>query len=210
MSTSDRLAQEDRILHEIRLALSAVSTLSSPTPSRRRGTIYASAPITSGLILYSEMQRHGFVSSAEFRRAMPDVFKKEVLKKNLALGQHFGEYLASIGWVSVIVPGKFFANGWTQEHYMSLWRQVITRHARIVALGPDWAWSLGCTEEFTIAAQQRKKILNQHGQPLRHQECLDLIRKTMDRIDEMGFDIKPHYELWRLGTLTVEAFQDSK
>ena len=91
---------------------------------------------------------------------------------------------------------------------MSLWRQVITRHASVVALEHWWAWSLGCTEEFLIALQHRKQLLDWEADSFTYEAGLEEIRRVIDVLDSWGFDVKPHYELWRLGTLTVEAIRE--
>ncbi|MCC6404902.1 MAG: hypothetical protein IT405_00760 [Candidatus Yanofskybacteria bacterium] len=209
MSASERLAQEDRILREIRLSLSTFRTMRQDKP-HRKGVVYASAPITSGFRLYEEARAHGFIDAGEFRRAMNPLFRERVFLPNLAEGIRFGGELRELGWRQVIVPGQFFAEGWTQEHYMSLWRQVIVRHTRTVAFADDWAWSLGCSEEFIIALQHEKQALTQNGKLLPWKAGLDAMRPAMDAIDGYGFDVKKHYELWRQATLTLEALQEER
>lgn len=204
-SASERLAQEDKILREIRLSLATFRAVDPAAVPRRKGVAYASAPVTSGNRLYNAAYRNGFVDVSEFRRAMPELFQKEVFLPNLHAGRVFGTTLLRNGWAQVIVPHQFFAEGWTQEHYMSLWRQVIVRHTRTVAFADDWEWSLGCTEEFVIAIQYRKKILLANGSSMLPEVGLERIRTAMDNLNVFGFDIKPHYELWRLATLTLES-----
>ena len=204
---SDQLAREDRILKEIQIALSAIRTMDSNTRSCV-GAVYASAPVTSGRRLYQAMAEYSITSPLEFRKAHPDLFKAIILKKNIRDGQRFGSSLEDRGWKRVIVPGTFFANGWTQEHYMTLWRQVIVRHAHTVALSTDWEWSLGCSEELLIAIQHGKDIL-QGFTSTTIDASLIRLKKAIDSIDKMGLDIKPHYEIWRQATLTVEALKDT-
>jgi hypothetical protein len=206
MSVSDRLAQEDHILREIRATLSGVKAVT--TTNNRNGTVYASAPITSGLRLYQQAKTQGFAVAGELRLALPEIFHQQVFLPNLKQGEMFGASLRKLHWRQVIVPGLFFAKGWTQEHYMSLWRQVIVRHARAVALCQNWEWSLGCSEEFLIALQHQKRLLDGTGKTMRWTEGLGLIRKAMDKIDGLGFEIKPHYDLWRQATLTLEAIKN--
>lgn len=204
MSASERLAQEDAILREIRMTLSTFRTMGIAAP-RRKGAVYASSPITSGHLLYGRMVDLGFSDAAQYRQEAPKDFQEFVFRINLRAGAHFGESLRSRGWPLVIVPGEFFAKGWAQEHYMSLWRQVIVRYARTVAFNHHWQWSTGCVEEFLIAVQSGKRLVDATGKPCTARGGADLIRTTVDQIDKMGFDAKPQYELWRQLTLTLEA-----
>lgn len=203
MSVSDRLAQEDVILREIRSTLSTYRTLGLATP-RRKGAVYASSPITSGFRLCDCAKGLGMTPEA-LRRDCPEEFQTSVMQPNLRDGTRFGERLRKDGWPLVIVPGEFFARGWAQEHYMSLWRQVIVRFARSVAFNAQWQWSSGCVEEFLIAVQSRKRLLSCNGQSYPAQQGADLIRRTVDEIDHWGFDPKPLYDLWRQIQLTLEA-----
>jgi len=204
-SVSDRLAQEDTILREIRSTLSTYRTMGLATP-RRKGAVYASSPITSGFRLCDVAKRLG-TTPENFRIGYPAEFRAQVMQPNLHDGVRFGERLRRDGWPLVIVPGEFFAKGWAQDHYMSLWRQVIVRFARSVAFAAQWQWSNGCVEEFLIAVQAGKRILSANGKPYDARQGADLIRHTVDEIDRWGFDPKPLYDLWRQIDLTLEAMQ---
>jgi len=204
-SVSERLAQEDTILREIRSTLSTYRTMGLATP-RRKGAVYASSPITSGIRLYAWSQRSGG-SPEDLRRAHPDEFRIHVMQPNLDDGTAFGEHVRKLGWPLVIVPGEFFAKGWAQDHYMSLWRQVIVRYARSVAFNRNWQWSTGCAEEFLIAIQSNKRIMGWNGRPLAACDGANLIRWAVNNIDRQGLDPKPLYDLWRQIDLTLEAMK---
>lgn len=207
-SVSDRLAQEDAILREIRSTLSTFRTMGLATP-RRKGAVYASSPITSGYRLYSAARLAGCTPET-FRRDNQEKFQEAAMQPNLRDGAHFGERLRRLGWPLVIVPGEFFARGWAQEHYMSLWRQVIVRYARSVAFNAQWHWSTGCIEEFLIAIQADKRILDCDGTPFEARHGAELIRHTVDEVDAWGFDAKPLYDLWRQIDLTIDAMHQEK
>jgi hypothetical protein len=202
-SVDDRLAQEDHILREIRSTLSTFRTMGLATP-RRKGAVYASSPITTGRRLYSASRLAGLTPEV-FRHDYPAKFQEAAMQPNLRDGARFGEHLRNDGWPLVIVPGEFFAKNWAQEHYMSLWRQVILRYARTVAFNGGWCWSTGCAEEFLIAVQSRKRILDMNGKPMDIRTAADQIRKAVDEVNSWGFDTKPLYDLWRQIILTYEA-----
>ena len=204
-SVSERLAQEDTILREIRSTLSTYRTMGLATP-RRKGAVYASSSITTGFRVYDWCKRM-HRSPQNLRRDFHDEFQTHVMQPNLRDGAKFGERLRACGWPLVIVPGEFFAKGWATEHYMSLWRQVIVRYAHSVAFGKQWQWSSGCVEEFLIAVQSRKRILDELGHPYSARQGADLIRLTVDEIGAWGYDPKPLYDLWRQIELTLEAMK---
>src|SRR5207249_1208085 len=138
-----------------------LSTFRSVSPAEgeahRRGAVYASSPITSGLRFFNFMKDLD-VKSAQDLKSHP-LFKKRVMNPNLTDGENFGTKLRTDGYPLVIVPGAVFAKGWAQEHYMSLWRQVIVRFASKIAFNANWHWSTGCVEEFLIAVENGKHIL---------------------------------------------------
>jgi len=173
MSVNERLLQEDHILQEIRMTLSTYRTVGIGTP-RRKGAVYASSPITSGLRCYEEMRQSGIKSYQTFREQKRRAFMERVMQPNLQVGARFGERLRRHGWPLVIVPGEFFAKNWAQEHYMSLWRQVIVRFARTVSFNIGWQWSVGCAEEFLIAVQSGKRMLDSAARPLDPQVGADV------------------------------------
>jgi hypothetical protein len=204
MGVSERLAKEDRILREIRLALNAFSAVGCST-RRRKGAVYASQPITTGPRLYRVTRRLGFGSPDEFRLNDPAQYRALVLEPNLADGRRFADFLEENGWSLVINPGRFFAKDWMQEHFMSLWRQVIVRYARTVAFNASCWWSTGGAEELLVGIQNKKRLLDADLSPLDPCDAAERIRQSIDAIDEMGYSIKPLYELWRKIILTLEA-----
>ena len=204
MGVSERLAKEDDILREIRLALNAFRSVAHGG-RRRKGAVYASQAITTGPRLYHIMRKLGFGCPHEFRQQEPEKFKKLVMQPNLEDGKRFVQYLTDKGFPLVIDPGRFFAKDWMQEHFMSLWRQVIIRYARTGAFSAGCGWSTGGAEELLVGIQYDKRLLAADLTPLDPYKAADEVRKAIDNIDEMGFDYKPLYELWRKIELTLEA-----
>jgi len=204
MSVSERLAQEDRILREIRMTLSSYRSVSPLGETRRRGVVYASSPITSGLRLFNLMRREGVKSPDDLKQS--PLFRKEVVDANISNGEKFGNELRRNGYPLVIVPGAFFAKGWTQGHYMSLWRQVIIRFSSKIAFNENWQWSSGCVEEFLISIENDKIMLNSDTKRIETPRLAsEMIRGAIDQIDDWGFDAKPLYDIWRQIELALET-----
>lgn len=219
MTGSERLSQEDAILRQIRLTISTFRTMDPQGPGsdvvrHRKGVMYASYPITSGKRLYLAMLKLGFKTADEFRRQAPERFRRLVLQPNIKEGHRFGNWLRDKGWPLTIVPSSLYARDWNQEHYMSLWRQVIIIFSRTVGLDEEeFPFSMGSAEEFVIGLQHRKRLVLRRrvvrGAPelvlVDPSTCLLAIRRATDQIDAWGFDPMPMYNIWRLGELTLEA-----
>ena len=209
MGVSERLAKEDRILREIRLALNAFSAVGC-SGRRRKGAVYASQAITTGPRLYRVTHELGFDFPDVFRLTEPELYRKRVMEPNLADGRRFARFLEESGWPLVINPGRFFAKDWMQEHFMSLWRQVIVRYAKTVAFSDGCWWSTGGAEELLVGIQHQKRLLWEDLTPLDPHRAAECIRKAIDAIDERGYSVKPLYELWRKIILTLEAEEAAK
>lgn len=205
MRASERLAREDAYLREIRVAIASLETTKRSAEKHRKGVAYASTALTTGPRLYHLVRELGFSSPAEFKTAEPEMFKKRVMEPNIRDGSRFAAKIAANGWRMVIEPGTFFAEGWGQEHYMSLWRQVIIQRARSIAFNDNVYWSTGGAEELLIGIQYEKRLLNASLQPLDPYEAVKRIESAIDAIDSMEFDAKPLYVIWRELTLTLEA-----
>jgi hypothetical protein len=208
MGISDLLQQEERILDNIRFSLMGLQTAIPPGGEKElsQKVVYASSPITSGARLYGLYRECGVCNMDELEGIEPGTVKNRLIKPNVDDGIRFGEEIRKYGVGQVIVPGVFFAKGWTQEHYMSLWEQVITRYSDIVCFNRDFHYSNGCVEELLIGLQ--------HGKELRHRENFRLldpreevgrIHDAIEEIDGLGVDVKKLYNLYRRVTLFLEG-----
>lgn len=198
---SQVLNQEDRVLREIKMAISAYSSV--VRPSTGATVIYASAPITGGKRLYDALEYFHLKTAEDLR--FINQFGSAVLAPNLAAGREHADELRKNFPGPIITPGLFFAQGWLQEHYMSMWRQVIERHVSTVAFAPDWEYSPGCAEEFSIAMHNGLGYMIDGDRPVTRQAAIDSIRAAVDDIDQRGFDAKPLYDVWRQVVLDSEA-----
>jgi hypothetical protein len=219
MTGSERLSQEDAILRQIRLTISTFRTMDPEGPGsdptrHRRGVMYGSYPITSGRRLFAAMRQFGFTKADEFRFQKPEQFRRLVLQPNIKDGHRFGDWLRDRGWPLTIVPSSLYARDWNQEHYMSLWRQVIIIFSRSVGLDEEeFPFSMGSAEEFLIGLQHRKRLVLRRQVlrgapelvPADPNACLLAIRRAIDQIDAWGFDPMPMYNIWRQAELTLEA-----
>lgn len=205
MSASERLAHEKDIMRQLRVALSSLSTIRASAAHHRKGVVYASTALTTGPLVYQVMEELGFASTTEFKQQDPEKFRQLVMLRNIQQGRLFAKKLADNGWRMVIEPGEFFADGWTQEHYMSLWRRVIIEMASTIAFNSNIYWSTGGVEELLIGVQHKKRLLDAKLRPLDIDAEVKEIEAVIDNIDARGFDAKPLYVSWRELTLTLEA-----
>ncbi len=136
MKQSTNIMREEAILEQIKNSLTIFETVIDKRKQRHQ-VIYASSPITGGKRLYEQFKKNGVNSLPQLNKIQPDLYKKAVFQKNIADGVLFGNELRKTNG-AVIVPGNFFAQGWTQEHYMSLWENVIIRYADSITMYDDW------------------------------------------------------------------------
>lgn len=207
MSTKQLLEQEQSILREIKASLRMTGTVID-TGARRKDPqqqiIYASSPITTGKRMYNFFRKHKVGSVAELDKIDPAVYVEKIRKPNLVDGLMFGRDLRKLGYTSVIIPGVFFAEGWTQEHYISLWEQIIIKYADAVHFNKDWQYSDGCVTEFLIALQHNKKLW-EGKKMLDPKDGLKKIKKAIEELDKKGISTKNLYISYRRIVLFLTA-----
>lgn len=207
MSTKQRLQQELVIIKEIKASLRMTGTvidrgIARKTPQQQ--IVYASSPITTGKRMYQFFLRHKVDSIEALNKIDPTLYPEKIRKVNLVDGLLFGRTLRKDGYTSVIIPGVFFAEGWTQEHYISLWEQVIIKFADAVHFNKDWQYSDGCVAEFWIALQHNKKLW-EGKKMLEPKEGLAKIQKAIEELDKKGISTKNLYNFYRRIALFLTA-----
>ena len=177
--------------------LDAMATIVGYGKNRGNANIaYASSPITTGPRMYETCQRLGLAPD----KIPKEILQQEVLTPNLSEGEEFGRQLReSKRYDLVICPATFFAKGWDQHDYMTLWETVINTFATAVHLKePGWNLSNGCTEEFVIGLRQGKKLYRGlEEQELAPKEGIRSIEKAIQELTDKGFDtskLQPFYQ----------------
>lgn len=213
MKTAEILRREDSILRAIQNSLSLLTTV-IPTHQRhefKTKVAYASSPITTGKRMYDIFKKHGVSSVAELNAIDPKIFHQKIMMANINNGNRFGKELRGAGIIVVIAPGAFFANGWAQEHYMSLWEQVIIRYSENILFNTGYHLSNGCVEELLIAMIHGKDLFHRKGMaPLNPFVEVRKVRQAIDTISDIGADCKKLYDLYRRITLFLESDKSEK
>jgi len=195
MAVETILKQEDRILREIELVLRGYKTVNS-----QQKVVYNSHFVTAGPRLYEAFRQHGVSRKEDLP---PGVYRNDVMNPNLVEGIDFGEEIKARGH-TVIVPGDFFAKGWADKHYMSLWEQVIKKHADIVCFYDKFHCSMGCVEELLIGFESGKELRHRNNfAPLNPNDELPKIRTAIDDLDSLGVDPSRLYDSYRRLSLSV-------
>lgn len=196
MVISNLLEQERRVLESIDFSLKGMSTAISP--SKKKKVIYASSPITSGKRMYDAFNDHECVSLQELKALDENIFKEDVMGPNLQAGAEFGDRLREIDEVGlVIAPGVFFGKGWTQQHYMSLWKQVIKRYADVICLNENYQYSNGCLEELLLGCVFGKELRDHEYNIIKPKGELPKIEKAIEWIDGSGADVTNLFNSYR-------------
>lgn len=206
------LSEQDRIQQQIRTLISSFRT-TDPGP-RHKGAAYASHPVSSGWRLFKTARRFGFTDTDRFRAEAPLRYRRLVMAPNIETGRRLGDLIRASGWPLTIVPGNFYAQGWTQVHYMAAWRPVIIY--RVSALFHDVAdmgSTFGGVEEYKIGILSNKRIFLVDGQRIERADLrrgADIIRRSVDRIAKWGFSPKAIYEQWQEIDLLVDEVRQKK
>ncbi|MEK9178446.1 MAG: hypothetical protein AAB801_01550, partial [Patescibacteria group bacterium] len=103
-STSERLAQEDHIIREVRSVLTAFDSVHDPV----REVVYASSPITTGKRMYELFKTHGVATLDALKEINEKFYLEQIMQANIRDGVNFGTEIRRRGFAEVIVPGIFF------------------------------------------------------------------------------------------------------
>lgn len=100
---------------------------------------YLSAPITSG--------------RRAMEAASAGVSKGEIIRTNIEIGTGLAREIASKCGGPIVAPTVFDANvqKWSQADYMQMWLGMIEENIGEIYMSPDWAYSNGCAEEYLKA-----------------------------------------------------------
>ena len=195
MKVDERLKQEERIVKEIKSNLSMARSVTGKAP-----TYYASSPTSTGRRLYSYFKKYGATSVKELeKKTKRNFFRESVMNENIKEGELFGKYLQKKGFNRVIVPGIFFAEGWTQEHYISLWERVIVDCSDEVIFNKYWEYSDGCVQEFWIGLREGKTLRFRESlnKEVNIKAALKLIREAINHVDKIGANANNLYNFYR-------------
>jgi hypothetical protein len=193
--------QHERIIEN----LDAMATMVGYGPNRGNATIaYASSPITTGPRMYETCRKMGLTPDT-----LPkEIIQTEILTPNLADGEEFARKLRESGrYNAVICPATFFAKGWDQHDYMTLWETVISKFANAIHLNaPGWNLSNGCTEEFVIGLRYGKRLYNGlEEKELNPKEGLSLIDRAIQELAGKNFDVSKLQPLYQQAVVLTHA-----
>ena len=82
----------------------------------------------------------------------------------------------------VIEPASLSVRGWSQDDYLSLWTELIERHAGEVRFLPGWEFSNGCAREFERAWRHAVPTRELDGTQIGLAEGLRQLRASRDKI----------------------------
>ena len=132
-----------------------------------------------GFLLYENLEKYN-VKSMEELVAIDAGMRKKIMDANIKDGLEFGRELRDRKHPIVIVPGEFFAKGWTQEHYMALWEPTIKNLVKGICFNNNFHHSDGCVEELLIGVENHKELYTRDG--FRRMNLKDEVQKIGDAI----------------------------
>lgn len=192
------LEAENKILHEIQSNLTAYASITGWKSLANTNVAYASCAITTGERMYKLFKEYEVKSVDELKNKNPEIVQKEIMGPNIVDGEVFAEQLRDCGrYDCVISPATFFAKGWAQEHYMSLWRRVIDTFVKAVHLKEGWEFSNGQAEEALIGFKGEKVMYEGLKGELTILETVKKLQQAVGFVMELGADAKQLYNVYR-------------
>jgi hypothetical protein len=154
------------------------------------GAIYASTPITNGPLLLEHIN-----NKPELLKLAKEDFlayiNQNIIPANVNYARIFVSNLRKIGLGVVIDPSAFFSVSLSQDDYLVLWGNVITRFARAVWFNEGWSFSKGCVTEYCIAVENKIPTFDVIGNKLSPTKALKLVSNAINLYISAGIDIVP-------------------
>ncbi len=195
MSVRARFTQEEHIIQQIRSNLSMVHAVRSNHP-----TVYASSPTSTGKRMYDYFRTYRVISVPQLiKKTNRNFYLHHVMHVNIQEGIDFGLHLQTKGVEKIIVPGIFFAEGWTQDHYISLWERVINDEVDEIIFNHNWEYSDGCVQELLIGLRAGKtlRLRSDLKKKLDLSQALKKIKRAIQYVDSIGANSKNLYNTYR-------------
>jgi hypothetical protein len=184
----DRLANStDVVKNTIDIVWSAYRSILS----KEEGLAYVSTAITSGRLMYEQLDKHGFADADELKAKAPTVLFDSIIKPNIEAGTAVARLMARKIDHPVVAPAVFEARKqrWSQDEYMAMWLKMIEENVARIYMAPGWEYSNGGAEEFLHAAQMSLgyrsrctiEILDSEDKPIRlHDGLVSIGRALLD------------------------------
>lgn len=196
---------EDKVTNAILDALRCVGATN--------GTVYVTVPITTGLREF-QLMRDLSCDRETLRTLHRQRWLAEVKELNEA---DAAAYTLMVQLQNedrlVLNPAALQVDGWTQEHYGSMWSQVLLQFCDKLVVTPDWAFSVGARHEVQQMYVLGREVVDVFDQQLTPAHVLDADRKAHETLSKMGWSddeiakMLPTIKLPRNPGLSTRRFQ---
>ncbi|MDX0640047.1 DUF4406 domain-containing protein [Sinorhizobium medicae] len=136
----------------------------------RTRVIYLSGPITTGRRKIDSIRNRDGVSA------------DDITSQNCRILIEAANRLREERGDLVVEPASLQIPGWSQQQYLTLWGELIKRHAHLVIFMPDWEYSVGCVTEYAMAKAEGIPTATCSGKPLHSNEALELLSRARENI----------------------------
>jgi len=153
--------------------------------------VYCSSELTTGLRLYESLREHGLKTASELKKKMGQAwFDAHIFQANVRSAKKFAESVRANlnNGALIITPAPFTAPGWSQPEYLAFWETLIRTRIEAVWFNQNWEFSNGCTFELVVALDAEVRTFDHLGNPLKRQQAIQSIEKTIDRLSAQNFD----------------------
>lgn len=173
--------------------------------------VYASSEFTTGKRFYDLCREYRVKTGEELKQRLGSEYFDKLLSPNKEEGIRFARRIREWGHTIVLTPNPFHAapvnkqQNWSQTEYLNFWKEVISRKCSSVFFNEGWQFSNGCTFEYRVGFESRKKLFDHTGRPLELTMAIELIEGAIKSLKNEGFDITALQEvLGKLSSLPVE------
>ncbi len=164
----------------------------------QRDITFVSTAYTAGRKLYAAFEKYHVASLDQLNALDPHIYEKEVKQANMVEGLRFGQELRRGGQAALIEPVAFHANGWSRQHFTSLWRNVLLKYANVVTLNKDWNFSVGQCHEVAAGFEKDIPLKEKDGdRSLTKREILAKISSAISYIESIGADPSSLYDAYQ-------------
>lgn len=155
--------------------------------SDKRGTIYVTVPITTGLREF-QLMRELKCDRQVLRERHRDRWIAEVKVPNEADAEAYSLMVQLQNPDKLVLnPAALQVDGWSQQQYSSMWDLVLAQFCHKLVVTPDWAFSVGARHEVQQMLNYGREVTDMFGNRLTSDSIDEADKFATEQLFEMGW-----------------------
>jgi len=153
----------------------------------KRGTIYVTVPITTGLREF-QLMRELRCDRAALRDRHRERWISEVKVPNEADAEAYSLIVQLQNPDKLVLnPAALQVEEWSQQQYSAMWELVLAQFCHKLVVTPDWAFSVGARHEVQQMLNYGREVTDMFGTRLTSKSLDEADRHATDQLLEMGW-----------------------